>query len=156
MSELRTQLINAARLSFNSGHWLLTARLCETLAELEMEAAIADTTGEAAWNARVERADRMAERRPCPFCGTLTGPLPETHQCVSPRAGGRTIAVPLQERPGPRRLNEHEMRCKECGRLAYVEMHNVGIHPGEASTLPGLARHADPAVDMDHRVRIKA
>jgi hypothetical protein len=120
MSELRTQLINAARLSFNSGHWLLTARLCEALAELEMEAAIADVNPpDVAWN-------------------------------------GRTVAVPLQERPGPRHPNEQEARCKECGRLAYVEMHALGINPGSPRLVPGLARHADPGVDVDHRVRIKA
>lgn len=154
MSELRTQLINAARLSFNSGHWLLTARLCEALAELEMEAAIADTTGEAAWNARVERADRMAERRPCPFCGTLTGPLPETHQCASTRAGrGRTIPVPLM---GAKRADEQEFSCQDCGGPAYVIMIDVGIYPGHDSKLPGHARHADPELDVDHRVRIKA
>jgi hypothetical protein len=120
MSELRTQLINAARLSFNSGHWLLTARLCEALAELEMEAAIADVNPpDAAWN-------------------------------------GRTVAIPLQPRTGARLRDEHEARCKECGRLAYVVMHNVGISPGDAATLPGLARHADPTADVDHRVRLRA
>lgn len=72
---------------------------------------------------------------------------------------GRTVPIPLQTRTGQgrgRRQNETEAVCGACGTRVFVEMHNVGIRPGDQTAVPGMARHENPSLDVDHRVRLKA